>query len=271
MGETPRLSPSIAQKLLDECPLSAWSAHRLLGNHKVKATDSQREGRLWHAALLEDGAGIEVLDFKDFRTKDAREARDRAEHDGKIPMVAHKWEAMQVGMKRIKNQLADFGVFLDGKVEERIEWDEFSTSGAPVPCSGYIDHRIETVIDDLKTGETCTTEHMASMLIARSHALLQDTAYRHAICAIHGYEMERTTMRFVFVQTREPYSVTPVYLSGEFQELSVLRWQRAVDTWAECLAKGTDRKHWPGPVEGCVAVHPPGWMLSQEIELEALK
>jgi len=270
MTETPRLSASIAQKLLTECPLSAWSAHRLLGNNRPKTTDSQRAGRLWHAALLEGGAGIEVIDCDSFRSKAAREARDKAEHDGKIPVTSAKWDSMQHAVFHIHDELAAHGICLNGDVEERMEWNARTTGGEEVACSGFIDHRQGSFIDDLKTGDTCVTPHMAAGLIAKSHSLLQDAAYKSAVRAKHGYE--ECQMRFIFVQTCEPYSVTPVIMSGEFREISHIRWQRAIDDWAKYLALGTDRKFWPGPVpEGCATVHPPGWMMSVELEEEAMR
>ncbi len=273
MGEIPRLSPSIGHKLTTECPLSAWSAHRLLGGHKQERKESHTEGLIWHAGIMEKGRGIEVLDFDAFRSKDAKAARDKAIHDGKIPITTPKWEAMQGGVERIHEQLADIDIILDGEIEERIEWDEQATTGETVACSGYIDHRQGLHIDDLKTGKACTSLHMAKRLIQGSHALLQDAAYRSAIATIHGEDRERCKMRFVFIQTQEPYTVTPVKLSGEFRELSFLRWQRAIDDWAKYLGKGRDRKHWPGPVERGVTatIHPDGWALAQELELEALR
>ena len=274
MGETPRLSPSIAHRLTTECPLSAWSAHRLLGNHREKKKESQVEGQLWHAALLESGSGIEVIDCDAFRSKIAKEARDKALHDGKIPITAPKWEAMQDAVLAIQAQLRAHGVELgEGVVEERIEWDQRTTAGEMVACSGYIDHRKDLQIDDLTTGSACTSKRMASMLVAKSHALLQDAAYRSAIAALHDVDLERIQMRFVFVQTQEPYAVTPLSMSGEFRELSLLRWQRAIDDWAKYLALGTDRKHWPGPVEEgeTGTIHPPGWMMAQELEEEAMR
>lgn len=273
-NQIPRLSPSIAHKLLTESALSAWSVHRLLGKRRQKTTTSQREGRLWHAALLESytgNEGVKVIEFDSFRTNAAKEARDKAEHDGKIPVLAPKWEAMESAVLSIREQLAAHDVLLDGIVEERVEWNALSSSGEYVACSGVIDHRKGLRIDDLKTGSTCVSVHMATNLVAKSHALLQDAAYREAVATKLLEDMERCVVRFVFVQTEEPFTVTPVKMSGEFRQLSQMRWQRAIDVWAECLGKGTDRKHWPGPVEGCAMMHPPGWMLAQELELEAMK
>ncbi len=268
--ETPRLSPSIGHKLTTESALSAWAAHRLLGNFRKPATESQIAGRLWHAAILEGGAGVEVLDFDAFRSKEAKEARDKALHDGKIPIVRAKWDSMQEGVGHIHAQMKSFGFSLEGKVEERVEWDEQTEDGELVPCSGVLDHRDGLAITDIKSGSGGVTPHEATGLIARSHAILQDAAYRSAVAVKFDVDRERVDMIFLFVQTEEPYAITPVELDGEFRELSHLRWRRAIESWRKCLSAGRERKHWPGPVSGTQQIHPPGWMVAQELELEAM-
>ncbi len=265
--ETPRLSPSIGHKLTTESALSAWAAHRLLGNFRKPATDSQIAGRLWHAAILEGGAGVEVLDFDAFRTKEAKEARDKALHEGKIPIVTAKWDAMQAAVGRIHDELAGQGIMLQGHVEERIEWLELAEDGRSVECSGVLDHRDGGTTLDIKT-EPAPTKEAAARSIAKSHALLQDAAYRSAVESKHGIERERQDVIFLFVQTEEPFCITPVRMSGEYRELSHLRWRRAIEAWSECLSRGKERKYWPGPVDGIATIHPPGGMLSQELELE---
>lgn len=270
--EVPRLSASIAHKLLTECPLSAWMKHRLLGNVAEEKKDSQVTGNLWHAAILEGGRGIEVCEFDSFRSAEAKAAKSEAIMAGKIPISRPKWDEMLESVPRIQRAMREQGIEFDGAIEERIEWDQLSTSGELVACSGYIDHRSGLHIDDLKTGPGITSVDMAQMLISRSHSILQDAVYRSAVASIHDADFQRTTMRYIFVQTKEPYVVTPVDLDGEFQEISYLRWQRAIDLWAKCLGRGTDRQYWPGPVKpGTTAtLHPPGWMLAKEMELESI-
>ena len=269
--ETPRLSPSIGHLLTTESPLSAWAAHRLLGNFKRPTTDAQMEGRLWHSALLEAGKGIEVIEADNYRTKAAQEFRDAAVMAGRIPVLAAKFDEMSHGVTMIRDQLSRFGIVFDGTPEERFEWEEIADNGQPVACSGFIDHYSGSVITDLKTSRTPTTLHGAAREIAGSHALLQEPAYRRALADTYDLDFERISFVFAFVQTQEPFTVTPVTLSGEFREVAYLRWRRAINTWHECLSRGPERKCWPGPVEVTTPIHAPGWMLAQEIELEAMK
>ncbi len=269
--ETPRLSPSIAHKLLSESPLSAWAAHRLLGNMREPSSTSQAEGRLWHAAILGGGDDIVVIDVADFRTKDAREARDSVLRDGKIPIAAPRFQEVMPAADAIRCRLEQEGIAWDGTVEKKFHWTEYTEGGEAVECSGIVDHFNAVRIDDLKTGKTATSLHMAVNLIARSTAILQDSAYRSAVCSESEAEPEDMDMVFSFVQTQPPFSVTPVRMSGTFREVSHLRWRRAIELWHSCLSKGTEREHWPDVTTGISVVDAPGWMLAQEIEFEALR
>lgn len=272
-----RLSASIAQRVVTESPLSAWAAHRLLGNFRDEPSSSQIDGRMWHAAILsgtgadDERDGIILVDAPDFRTKAAQEQKAEILAAGNIPVPLPKFEALYPAATRIREELDRFGIALGDEVEERLEWDESTRSGLPVPCSGVLDHRSGTMIDDLKTGSGPVSIHEAERRVATSYTLLQDAAYRSAVAQKLEIDKERVGFRIIFIQTQEPFAITPVELSGEFRELSTLRWQRAIDAWHACLSRGTDRKYWPGPVDRVTTIHPPGWMMSQELELEAMQ
>ncbi len=271
--EVPRLSPSIGHVLTTQYPLAAWGGHRLLGNFRKATTASQAEGRLWHAAILEAGADIEVVEVAHFKSKDAQQVKEQIEARGNMAVAASKWDAMAPGVHRIKEELARFGIPLDGVCEERVEWTEYDDDGRPVECSGVLDHRKDYLIQDLKTGSAGLTEDEATNLIGKSHALLQDAAYKSAIATLHEVDLERMSCEYVFVQTEEPHAILPIGMSGALQEISFLRWRWAINLWSKCLRKGMDRKHWPGPVavghRGTAL--PPSWMLAQELEREAMR
>lgn len=177
---------------------------------------------------------------------------------------------MQEGVCEIRESMRKLDVKLTGECEKRYEWEERDDEGNAVLCSGIVDHVDGTHVDDLKTGPGITTTDQAAMLIARSHSILQDAAYRSAVSKDLGTDLERCSMRYVFVQTQPPWSVTPVVLDGEFREVSFMRWRRAINVWSRCLRAGTDAEHWPGPVTTTTEIHAPGWLLAQEIAHEEM-
>jgi len=271
MPEVPRLSASIAHKLTTESALSGWAAHRLLGNMKPESSKSQIDGRMWHAAVLEDGHDIEVIDVADFKTADARVLRDAATAAGKIPVARPVFDKLKPAAARIREEMERRDLILDGRIEQRFEWTEYTDDGQPVECSGYIDQTNGVEIKDIKSSKTPTSRDSAMNMICRSHSILQDAAYRSAVATTDGSEVEDLDFIYVFFQTREPHSITPLRMSGSFREISHLRWRRAIHLWHDCISKGTDRKYWPDVTEGIEVMDAPGWMLSQETELEAIR
>lgn len=67
-------------------------------------------GTIYHALILRDDmlsneipANIELLDFKDYKTKEAREARDEAYCiDNKIPILKHEFEQIKSNIEESK-------------------------------------------------------------------------------------------------------------------------------------------------------------------------
>ena len=212
-----------------------------------------------------------MIDCDNFKTKAAQALRDEARAAGMIPVPAAKMETLRAAVPNILTELARYDVTLGGEREMRFEWDEAIDPVNAVACSGYIDHWEELRIDELKSGSSITSIEDAAMLLGRTHALLQDAAYRSALADFLTCEPESIEVRFVFFQTEEPFAVTPVTLSGPLRQVSYQRWHRALRLWNACLSKGTEREFWPGPVEAphSAVVDDPGWMLKREIEMEA--
>jgi hypothetical protein len=65
--------------LVDRSPWHAmWNHPRLNPAHEPKQQDNFDIGSAFHTMMLGKGAEIEVFDFDDWRTKDAKEARSAA-------------------------------------------------------------------------------------------------------------------------------------------------------------------------------------------------
>ena len=140
--ETPRLSPSIAWKIESECPHAGWREHRLLGNQRKPPTDDMERGTIVHALMLQSGLEQVVeVDAADFKTKAAREIRDAARAEGRIPIVTSKLKELELAAGALIAGLWRHGISLDGgAVEERLEWSEwgvdFSGLGVCGPDEG---------------------------------------------------------------------------------------------------------------------------------------
>lgn len=276
MAETPALSPSIAQVLLEESPLHAWTIHRLLGNRPRPSTDAQEKGRMIHSLLLDGGRGIEVIDADDFRTKAAKEARDAARARGKTPVTRPKFEAASEVAQTLRERiyehakhprlerLADWD---RGLREVRMEWHEMGRAGQ-VLCHGHLDWLSpdRQLIVDIKTTEGNAHPDICAAMTARSHSALQVAAYPRSVTVPQPELAGRVDVLFLFCELTDPWVVTPAFAAGSMKELGAIRWQRAVDIWSDCLA--TDR--WPAYCDGPAYLEAPAWAVSREITMEEM-
>jgi len=257
---TPSLSSSIAHTLVSRSPLHAWSQHPRLGGVPREPTKSLDRGSLSHALMLGAGKELAILDFDDFRTKAAREARDAARAEGLLPVLLKDLDAAEAVAIELRKRFAEYGVALDGQKEIVVTWSETADDGSEVLCRGMMDHVAIPIIDDLKS---CRSAHP---LACQRHVdgygyAIQHAAYVSAIEKLHPELAGRVSMRFVFYELEPPFAVTPVRLSGAFRELGHRRWRRAINAWARCLREA----RWPAYVDGWTELEPPPWALSQDV------
>jgi hypothetical protein len=276
-AELPALSPSIARALVAECPRQAWAEHRLLGDCISISEDAlkrREKGKALHNFVLEGGGNIEVIPEANWRSKAAKEARDVARAAGMIPILEDTMTEIEAAAMRIIIELdRELGVSLEeGVAEKKFHWYEESSIG-PVLCSGVIDwHDPETGrIVDLKTTEGSVRPEKCGAAVAEGSAVIQDCAYRNALCYENPELQGRTSVDFLFAQSKEPFMVTPGYCDGSLRHIGETRWLRAVETWAKCLAAGRGAKHWPPHTDKPVQFYAPPWVLKQEMELEAME
>lgn len=253
------LSKSTAHILVTKSPLHAHL--RKTKEHVEDATDEQDQGSIVHAMILGAGKRIVVLDVDNFRTKAAREARDRARAEGAIPIKAKDEEIVSAMARRLKRNIEALGFAFDGESEIGVRWFERSADEDMVECWGALDHYRPSrpEILDLKIVRNAHPD------ACRKHLLtfggdIQAEAYTRAVEQIDPRLQGRVRFVFLFCELYTG-AVTPIELSADFRRLGSLRWQRAVNTWARCLR--TD--DWPGYTSTPVRLSPPPWAIEAEM------
>lgn len=143
-------------------PLHCWYDAPLL-NPNWKPTHSKvfDLGNTMHELMLGKGHGLVILDFENFTTKAAREARDAAYADRKTPILRAMYEdalkAKEIGDAYFNK--SEFGhPFRDGEPEVAIRWVE-NTKWGDVHCKALIDWMpnrtpLERAVDYKTTGVT---------------------------------------------------------------------------------------------------------------------
>lgn len=264
---TPSLSASIAKILIASTPLHAWHAHPKLNPNFVR---EEREifdlGTVAHALLLQGASKGVVLDFDDWRKKEARELRDQLRQEGRIPILKKHWDSVNAMVARCYEQLAAHkearDAFTNGKPELTLTWTDHATDGTEVICRSRLDwlHDDFRTIDDYKsTGREVNPENIARVMLDDWD--IQAEFYRRGVEKITGI---RPTFRFVAQENSEPYALSVIGIDPAFEWIGAKKVQTAIDLWAKCLSTN----QWPGYTDRIAYPVLPEWAEKQWLARE---
>ncbi len=259
--QLPGLSSSTACTLLAKSPLHAWMEHGYYGGKGKKATKAMDNGSVVHNLVLGAGKPFAVLNFDDYRTNAAKDARDAAIADGKTPILGKHHDEAALTAVKILAGLKARGLMLDGLSECAFQWEEASSSG-PVQCRGMMDHVITDrgVIIDLKIVANAAPTSVMKSAENFGYAI-QAAAYTRALVKLRPELAGKVQFLFAFCEADAPYDMNLCRPDGSFEELGERRWLRAVEKWGACLAADD----FPGYGGGAVNyISPPTWALTNE-------
>jgi hypothetical protein len=101
----PSLSKSIIADLINKSPAHAREAHPRLNPNFSRDDDPKYDlGNVAHQLFLEGIDAVAVCPFDDWRTKAAKEAREAARADGRIPMLAAQYDECLAMVEAIRRQ-----------------------------------------------------------------------------------------------------------------------------------------------------------------------
>lgn len=199
-------------------------------------------GHAAHALVLGAGADVAVLEFDDWRTKDARAARDEAHANGATPILVKDFEAVQAMAEAIRSHPLAMRLLdpLHGRPEQSLMWIDGDVwrrariDWLPdVPASGRL------IVTDYKSAADASTPAF-SKAIANYGYHQQAAWYLDGIRALCGV----TDAAFVFVvqEKQPPYLVNVIELDPFALQAGAQRNAKAIDVYRECRASGV----WPG-------------------------
>ncbi len=254
----PSLSNSLIKTLLTKTPRHAWLQHpRLNPLYEHKDSGSFDIGSAAHALLLEGVTKARRIDADDWRTKDAKLARDAARMDGEIPLLRDQFEAVMAMVEAAKRYIDSTslrGIFENGHPEQTLIWRDMNTW-----CRARLDWLTDDrslILDYKSTAVDGPGEFMRRNIIAHGYDT-QSVWYPRGLAAV-GHPGAR--FLFLVQETFSPFMCYLVEPAESLIELATNKISRAVPLWRDCL--GSDR--WPGyPVE----VHQadaPVWALKEE-------
>lgn len=264
----PTLSSSIAKLIVQASPLHARAAHPLLNPDYRPADRSTFDmGRVIHGVFLDGDAAVEIVDADDWRTKDAREARDAAYAAGKTPLLAKQWPDVLAAVATVRDRIPSLNVtpapFTAGKPELCVRWQDDLTR---VDCRALVDwlHDDYTAIDDLKcTSRSANPRQWSRQLFGLGYDMQADF-YTRGVEAVTGV---RPRFRLVVVEITPPYAVSVLALAPDAEVLARKKVDAAMELWRRSL----ETDEWPGYPADVAYVTLPAWeesaWLDHEIEV----
>ncbi|WP_326600555.1 PD-(D/E)XK nuclease-like domain-containing protein [Rhodococcus sp. PD04] len=259
-GDRGTLSQSGAKKLL---PPSCPAIFHYEREHPPAPKDVFDIGSAAHALVLGVGDPIARLDFDDWKTKAAREARDEARAEGKTPLLAKDYETVHAMAAALRKHPLAATLFADGRPEVSAFWTDAETGVGRRARFDWLpnaDPRRRRVIPDYKTTSDANPSKFAKSAADFGY-YMQAPWYLDAIAATEG----DTEAAFLFVVQSKtpPYLVSVVELDHDALMLGHRLNRRALEIYAECESSGV----WPGYGDDVHYVSLPSWVHYEKEEL----
>lgn len=250
------LSASIAKVLLARSPRHAWIKHpRLNPDYKPDFDGKYDIGTAAHAAVLQGLDVCDALPFDDWRTKAAREARDCARAENRIPLLSKDYATVQDMRTAAVTAIAECadlsGVTLaDGDAEKTLAWQE-----GGIWCRARLDwlsHKRDLIID-YKTTSASANPSAWARTMAGMGGEIQPAFYLRGNAATGG--PTRTHWVFLVQETYAPYACSFVGLSPAYLAWAAEKVTEAIRLWTACMSAND----WPGYQSRITYLDPPSW------------
>ena len=256
----PSLSNSIATILLGRSPLHAWHAHPRLNPEREEdreTTAAMDFGSALHKLLLGRGSEIAVIEADDYRKQAAKDARDEARGDGRIPLLSSAYDRAQAAASASLRQMHEHpdcqDFFAPGHSEVALVWQE-----GDVWARGLVDRLPDDPTApafDLKATDLSAAPEAWDRRMVSAYRT-QDPFYRRGLRALRGVMPPPT--RFVVIESKAPFAISVLCPAPSLQSVGEADVERAFQIWARCIKTNT----WPSYPAFTAHVEAPNWLLS---------
>lgn len=269
--DEPSLSQSIAKVILDHSPLHAKLEHPRLC--PVKATDeddtdkyvrAQAIGNAAHKMLLGRGKEIDVLDYDNFRTKEAKLAREIAEKAGRVVILGKHMtgaEAMVIAARaQIVRHEANL-TFKDGSGEVAIICEDDGVWLRSLV--DWLGHDLRRC-DDYKSGGVSVAPHVVGLRMVDQGWDIQAAMQERILNILDPAGAGRRRFRFIAQENMPPYALTVCEMSESVMTMGRKKLQAAIAIWRACMKSN----RWPAYTARVIIPEYPGWQESRWLERE---
>jgi hypothetical protein len=254
------LSSSGAKKLLPPKTPAHFAWWRQHGQAPKAAFDF---GHAAHAEVLGRGLPIDVLPWRDWRTKAAQTARAESYAAGRVPLLEDD-HAVVVEMAAALREHPLASALLAperGKAEQSLFWRHDRTGVWLRARLDHLPHPVAPgrryVVADYKTADDASDDAFSRTAASYGYHL-QQAFYVAGVRAVGVHPDPR--FLFVVQEKAAPYLVNVVQLDDEAATLGRRRFDQAVNLFARCTRDGV----WPGYGDGVSLVTLPRWVTLGE-------
>jgi hypothetical protein len=266
----PSLTQSIAKVLLDQSPGHAKLEHPRLtprspdDDGAEKYVAAQAIGNAAHKLMIGRGKDVTIVDADDWRTKVAKETRDKVIEAGRMPILAKHHVRVDAMVKAARVQLNDAGwkeAFRDGDGEVVLIWEEDGI---------WFRTMIDWMYDfnpfccDYKTSAMSVAPHAIGRLAVDAGWDIQAAMHERGLNILRPEDAGRRRFRFAAQENYPPYALTPVEMSEHWLTMGRKKLQHAIDIWRRCMETDT----WPLYPLAPIVPDYPSWQETQWLDRE---
>jgi PDDEXK-like domain of unknown function (DUF3799) len=217
-------------------------------------------GKAVHGLVLGEGAPLQIIDAKDWRSKAASEARNEAYAAGVIPILVGDFAQIKAMADAVLAHPMASGIIGEGLGEAEVSLlTDDPTTGVRLKArpdwSATIGGRLWLV--DLKT--TVTAEPKAFARRAADYRYHLQAAWYVQVAALLELDPQAAFV-FIAVEKEPPYLVSVTEWDGEAMQEGALLMRQAIDTYARCM----ESDFWGGYFEGITPMYLPRWAFGAQ-------
>jgi hypothetical protein len=264
---TPSLSASLGIPLLHRSPRHAWCKHpRLNPDYEGETSTRLALGTAAHSLLFQAGAKLDVLDFRNYQTKAAQQARDESYAAGRTPVLAADYErASQMAEVAWSLLVEELGEFPGrGRNEAVMAWRE-----GDAWCRAMVDHvsaDLRTVVD-LKTTSSSANPLDAERTLYDLHYHFRAAFYERGLNVLDPRGLGRRRTLFLFQEVDPPYECSLIQPAESGMTIGRKQVTAAIQLWQRCIAAnewpGYPRHVWPAPIP---TWHETRWTMREMVD-----
>jgi hypothetical protein len=246
---TPSLNQSLIPALVECSPRHAAFEHPRLNPYGPPDIGGKAQflGSAVHRLALGRGAEISTIRYPDYTSTSAREARDLACANGRIPILERDLVKARDLAAIVKAQIEDVLEGAPYQTEVAMFWRETTRHGV-IWCRGMLDVWCEARMAalDVKCLRIRATPSAFSRAAGQSGYDVQQVHYQRGLAQVVG----TTDFAFLVVENTPPHGARPFRLDGPSLAAAEAAVAQSYEIWAQCLAE----RSWPSYPRGVADV-----------------